>query len=601
MTFHYPHVLWLLALVVPLLTVFLIWAWMVKRRLVLQFVRSRLLAHLTVGVSEKRQKFRMALLVAATACVLLALARPQWGFDYEEIRQKGLDIVLAIDTSRSMLAEDVPPNRLTRAKLAAMDINKLAATDRLGLVAFAGSAFLQCPLSFDSSAFQQSVQTLDTAIIPQGGTALSEAIVVAQTAFKEKNDNHKVLILLTDGEDHDGEALEAARKAAQNGMRIFTVGLGTRNGELLRINDGQGRTEYLKDEQGQVVKSRLNEKLLQDIAQATQGFYMHLSGPNTMEVLYERGLAPLPKSNLASKRMKRFHERFQWLLGLAILILAVEFVLPEQRRVRRADTEMKLATEMPKVVALLLFALPVLASGSDVSKAWKAYQKGNYTAAQLAYEKALTDNPKDARLHFNAGVAAFRSQDFETAEKHLESALVSPDLNLQQSGYYNLGNTQYRIGERTEAAEPKQQSWEQAIQSYETALRLNPQDAQAKQNLEFVRRRLEELKQQQQQQQESPDKDKKKSRKISKRRRIRAKKTPPRTSLRIRKTRPKTASLILPRSPRKANSRNRKSRKKRAATNLRTKAKRAIASPAKRRGAKKQMRKQAKKPLRCSR
>src|SRR5262249_55469188 len=156
---------WLLAVTVPLLTWFLWWAWHKKQSLIGQFVQSRLLAQLTIGISPARQKIRLILMVVAVTCALLSLARPQWGFDWEEAKQRGLDIVVAIDTSRSMLAEDVRPNRLTRAKLAALDLMKLAKHDRLALVPFAGAAFLQCPLTLDEDAFRQSVDALEVGII----------------------------------------------------------------------------------------------------------------------------------------------------------------------------------------------------------------------------------------------------------------------------------------------------------------------------------------------------------------------------------------------------------------------------------------------------
>ena len=335
MRFEHPHLLWLLLVAVPGATAFLWWAWRTKRRLIAQFVQSRLLANLTVGVSTTRQKVRMGLLVAAVALLLVVLARPQWGFDWEEAKQRGLDVVVAIDTSKSMLAEDVAPNRLTRAKLAALDLKKLAKTDRVGLVAFAGTAFLQCPLSFDDEAFRQSVNALDVNIIPQGGTALAEAIQTAQAAFKEKSENYKVLVLFTDGEDHDGHAVEAAKEAAKEGMRIFTIGVGTANGELLRMTDARGRSDFLKDDQGNAVKSHLNEGLMRDIAQAASGFYMLLSGANAMDVLYERGLAPLPKTALSGQRVKRYHERYQWFLGLTLGLLVGEMFLPERKPARR--------------------------------------------------------------------------------------------------------------------------------------------------------------------------------------------------------------------------------------------------------------------------
>ena len=349
--FEYPYLLWLLLPVIPGLIAFFWWAWRTRQRLIGQFVQSRLLANLTVGVSTTRQKIRIGLLVASVALLIVVLARPQWGFDWEEARQRGLDVVVAIDTSKSMLAEDVPPNRLARAKLAALDLKRLAKTDRVGLIAFAGTAFLQCPLSFEDEAFRQSVEALDVNIIPQGGTAVAEAIQTAQAAFKEKNENHKVLVLFTDGEDHDGHAVEAARSAAKEGMRIFTVGVGTKNGELLRTTDARGRSDFVKDEQGNVVKSHLDEALLSEIAQAASGFYMHLSGADAMDVLYERGLAPLPKSETSARRVKRYHERYQWVLGVVTLLLVSELFLPERRPARRTGPRKASVSEPPQVAA----------------------------------------------------------------------------------------------------------------------------------------------------------------------------------------------------------------------------------------------------------
>jgi Ca-activated chloride channel family protein len=337
MRFEHPQLLWLLLPALPGLAAFFWWAWRKKRHLISQFVQSRLLAHLTVGVSARRQKLRMSLMVAAVALLILVLARPQWGFEWEEARQRGLDIVIAIDTSRSMLAGDLPPNRLERAKLASLDLLKLARTDRLGLVAFAGAAFLQCPLTIDNTAFRQSLNGLTTSIIPQGGTALAEAIRAAQGAFADQDENYKVLILFTDGEDHDGHALEAARQAAKEGLRIYTIGVGTPNGELITLPNANGGTDFLKDDQGQVVKSRLDDKLLQEIAEAGGGFYQALSGANTMDILYERGLAPLPKSEFSARQVKRYHEHFQAFLGVALVLLLAEMFIPEQKRVPRAS------------------------------------------------------------------------------------------------------------------------------------------------------------------------------------------------------------------------------------------------------------------------
>ena len=300
MQFEHPHLLWFALALVPALIAFFWWTARVKRRLVGQFIAARLIDALTVGVSARRQKTRVILLVAAVVLIVLALARPQMGFSWEETRSRGLDIVVAIDTSKSMLADDVQPNRLSRAKLAAVDLLRLAQSDRLGLVAFAGGAFLQCPLSLDEEAFRQSVEFLDVNVIPQGGTALAEAIQTARAAFKEENENHKVLVLFTDGEDNDDAdaAVAAAREGKKAGLRIFTIGVGTPSGEILSTKDPYGNRVFIKDAAGNAVKSRLNESLLQQLAKETDGFYLPLTGARSMEVLYERGLAPLPKSEI---------------------------------------------------------------------------------------------------------------------------------------------------------------------------------------------------------------------------------------------------------------------------------------------------------------
>ncbi|MBI4660486.1 MAG: VWA domain-containing protein [Verrucomicrobia bacterium] len=527
--FGNPRMLWLLLAAVPLLSAFLWWAWRKRQALIAQFVQSRLLAHLTVGLSKTIQKTRLFLLVAAVGLLILTLARPRWGFAWEEAKQQGLDIVVAIDTSRSMLAEDISPSRLARAKLAALDLLRLAKYDRLGLIAFAGTAFLQCPLTLDEEAFRQSVEALQVGIIPQGGTALTEAIETAVKAFTAEGDNHKALILLTDGEDHEAGAMEATQKAVEQGLRIFTVGVGTPNGELLRSRDETGALAYIKDDQGNVVKSRLNEPLLTQIATAANGFYLPMSGANTMQVLYDKGLAPLPKSDLTSKLVKRYHERYQWFLGLAIALLLLEMFLPERKRVSRSELALSPATEnerrnaappLPagegrgegerrnlhpgvawagRLTALLLLLLCPALEAASPAKALRKYEARQYKEAEQEYQKLLDRNPEDTRLHYNAGAAAYQAAEYEEATKHFSASLASPDLKVQERAYYNLGNAFYRLGESQPDPTKKQQAWELSTKQYEGAIKLDPNDLDAKYNLEFVKKKLEELKQQQNQ------------------------------------------------------------------------------------------------------
>ena len=511
MTFAAPQLLWLLLILLPPLIGFLWWAWRKRQQLITQFISARLLGHLKVGVSPSRQKARLVMIVTAVMFLIFALARPQWGVTREEARQRGLDVVVAIDTSNSMLAEDVSPNRLARAKLAALDLMRRAKTDRLGLVAFAGAAFLQCPLTLDDAAFSQSVNSLDTKTISQGGTALAEAINEAQKAFKNESDNHRVLVLFTDGEDHDSEALEAAKKAAKEGMIIFTIGIGTPEGELLRIRDDRGRMDYIRDEQGQPVKSRLDEDLLQQIAHATRGFYLPLRGTKTMDTLYDQGIAPLPKSENSVKMFQRYHERFQWPLGIALALLILEMFLPDRspKRAKGLPAIPVTAGSLAEtVVTLLILALPLGAWGSPAS-ALREYNEGKYQDSLKDYNKLLERKQDDPRLHFNAGTAAYQSQQLEAASKEFNETLASPDLQLQQRAYYNLGNTQYRLGQQITDPAKKQEAWDNALKEYESALKLNQQDVDARFNQEFVKKQLEELKKQQQQSKDKSDKNQK--------------------------------------------------------------------------------------------
>jgi Ca-activated chloride channel family protein len=502
MRFANPQILALLLMVPPALIVFFWWAFNKRQRLMAQFIEARLLPGLVSGHSIVRQKFRLGCLVLGVACIIVALARPQWGFTWEEVKVRGVDIVVAIDTSKSMLAQDIAPSRLARAKLAALELVQLAKSDRLGLVAFAGSAFLQCPLTIDDVAFRQSLEALDVNIIPQGGTAIAEAIETAQAAFKE-GDNHRVLVLMTDGEDQDSGALEAAKKAAVAGLRIYTVGIGTAEGELLRIKDAQGHPDYVRDEQGNVVKSHLNEQLLQEIAGATDGgFYLPLRGAKTIDALYEQGLAKLPKSEHQQKLVKRYQERYHWPLALAIGLLVVEILVPERKRQARLASGSTTVSKGALQAASVILLLPLMATSAvaSPSSALREYKAGRYDQALKEYEHLLQRNTDDPRLHFNAGTAAYRNRQFDEAAKQFNLAVSSPDLKLQQLSYYNRGNAQYWLGEKNPDPAKRTEAWEKSIKDYELAMKLNPQDDDAKFNHEFVKKRLEELKQQQQQQ-----------------------------------------------------------------------------------------------------
>ncbi len=494
MRFEHANLLWLLLVVPPALAAFYWWAGRQRHRLLTQFIETRLLPTLTVGISARRRKIRTTLLIVAAAFLIIAMAGPEYGYDLQEVQQKGLDIVVVIDTSKSMLTRDIAPDRLERAKLAALELMQDAKSDRLGLVAFAGQAFLECPLTVDDSAFEQSVQALNVNTISEGGTAIGSAIQTAESAFKE-GDAHKIVVLLTDGEDNVDEsgALAAAQDAAKDGVTIFTVGVGTAAGDLIVVTDANGNTDYVRDAQGNVVKSHLNEPLLRQIAGATKGFYLPLRA-DTMDVLYDRGLAPLPKTEGQGKLIRQYHQQFYWPLAVAILLLVVEMLLPERKTAKTAAPGTGQKAQSTVATALILsIILPMTSRGSPAS-ALREYQSGNFTNALEEYSQLAEGKTNDFRLVFNAGDAAYRATNFDLAQQLFERAALSPDLKLQQQADYNLGNAQFESAKDAKDLDGLQAGLETAEKSYSRAVDLNTNDADAVFNYQFTKTAIEQIK-----------------------------------------------------------------------------------------------------------
>jgi Ca-activated chloride channel family protein len=333
-TWRDPSILWV-SLLVPVVAGFLLLALRRRRRDISRFADTALLPSLIPEHDARRVRTRAVLIVVATALLVLALAGPRWGFQWEEVRRQGVDIVIALDTSRSMLAEDVKPNRLERAKLAVLDLVKQLKGDRIGLVVFAGTAFLQCPLTLDYDAFAESLQAVNVGIIPKGGTAIAEAITASVAALESRQGKHEAIVLITDGEDHEGKIEEAARQAADRGVKIYAVGIGTPDGELIPVTvDGQ--QTFLKDRRGQVVKSRLDTATLEKIVTTTGGAYVRASGPQLgLDEVFSTYISKLDKHELQSTLERRFEDRYQLPLAFAVILLVLELFVGNRRRLRR--------------------------------------------------------------------------------------------------------------------------------------------------------------------------------------------------------------------------------------------------------------------------
>ena len=334
MSFGTPAWFWGL-LLVPFCAVLFVRA---ERRAALrlhEFVSPRLFSRLAGTVNRFARGLKYALLLAALSFALMALAQPRWGYTYEEMKRKGLDLIFAIDTSRSMLSNDVQPNRLERVKLATQDLVNDLQGDRVGLIAFAGRAFLQAPLTIDYDAAVEAINDLDTNTIPEGGTNISDAIDLAVKTYGKSAIGNRALVIFTDGEELSGDAAKAAKEAADNGVRLFTIGVGTPEGSLIPISGEDGGTAFVKDPKGQVVKSKLDEKRLREMAEATGGFYLHLeNGPRTMKQLIEQGLSKMQAGEIDARLSRRPIERYEWPLGAAILALAASQLINDRKTAR---------------------------------------------------------------------------------------------------------------------------------------------------------------------------------------------------------------------------------------------------------------------------
>lgn len=478
------------------------------------FVASPLVAALTASVSPFKRLLKAVLLTSAVGLLFLAMARPHLFYNWSEETRNGLDVLVAVDCSKSMLTEDVKPNRLGRAQLAIEDFADRLPDNRLGLIAFAGDAFLQCPLTLDHDAFESAVRELDADTIPRPGTNIASAIELAVDALRSQPNNRKFMILVTDGEDLEGQGITAARVAAQNGLKIFTIGVGTAEGDRIPERDYTGAIQYHHDQNGQEVVSRLDEDTLRQIAGITGGAYAPLGqrGEGLADI-YDRYIASLPKQTNEGHREKIPIERFEWPLAAAILLLMWEFLVrdralppsstslppvPGKASVRRKSR--KAVATVPLILLTLsssMLVAPSRAAESDAAE--RAYKSGQYDDAAQKYQAAVDKDPSRADLEFDSGDAAYRAGDFLEAEEAFRKALDTPDLNLQEQSYYNLGNAQYEHGQEMLKADSNKTIalWEKALHSYDSALKLKV-TADAKHNYEFVKKKLDELKQQQQ-------------------------------------------------------------------------------------------------------
>lgn len=474
--------------VVPLMAL-AFWYGLRKRRRVLdKFAHARRLPSLVPALMPGRRSLQAAFILAAVVLLVLAVAGPQYGFQWQQIEREGVDIVIALDCSRSMLSQDIAPTRLDRAKREILDMLTMLEGDRVALVAFSGTAFLQCPLTLDYQAFDLFLNVLNPDYLPVGGTDLSAALNTAVSAFDPQSAADKAVILITDGENtgrHD--PMDAAQSAQKAGVKLYCIGVGAQEG--VPVPAAQGGFE--KDRKGQIVLSRLDETTLSRMALATGGTYVRsVAGDMDLEVVYhDRIRADLQTATVESSRKQVWADRFQWPLSLAVVALFVGLWLPLRAK--------KVAMV---VLSTALFMTQGQAQAGSLQAGYEAYEKGRYEEALKQFVQGQLDDPDNPKLLYNLGNAYYQNGDYAAARDHYLQALTrlpsdeenNPDLSaLKGKLHYNLGNTAYRL-----------QKLQDAVRDYETALNYQPEDDQARENLAFVKRQMQ---QQQKQQQGGPN------------------------------------------------------------------------------------------------
>ena len=329
--FRFEHSIHLYALAaIPVLLVFFVLMWYARQKAIEKFGESGLMQQLMPEVSRYKHTIKFVLLMLTFAVLIIGWANPQWGSRKEKVKRKSADVFIALDVSYSMLAQDIRPSRLERAKQFAQKLIQQLKGERIGTIIFAGNAYLQMPLTTDYSAAELFLKSANPEMVPTQGTAIGEAIDMAEQSFAEDNKHHKAMFIITDGEDHDEATLRRVEEARNNGLLVFAVGVGTNEGGFIPFQVN-GRWDYKRDKTGNPVKSKLNETTLTEIAKAADGSYFNLSeGDKIIGALQER-IDKVEKRELEQRSFSEYESYFQYFLALGIFLLVIEFLIPYRK------------------------------------------------------------------------------------------------------------------------------------------------------------------------------------------------------------------------------------------------------------------------------
>ncbi len=474
--------LWLL--LVPLWIALYVWIEKRRARRVAAAGEPKLIEALILANPDRTRTLRLAQAVLITLAIVfsaIALSRPQLGMRTEMRKGRGIDLVVAIDLSKSMLARDVVPSRLDRARVEITDLAARLKGDRMGLVGFTSVALPLCPLTVDHSAFLLQMKSASPEDLPRGGTAISEAIEAGQRmlAASKKTDAERALLIITDGEENEGDPLAAAKAAKEAGIAVHVVGVGSRTGEPIPVIGADGSIQgYMKDRAGQTVVSRLNEKLLRDVAEAGGGLVTLPSESGGLDLAPIRAhLSTLKKAELEERTVRVYEERYQFALVPALLCLLLATLLrPSRPKVQVVVRG--LAAVLFAIFASNASAQALQREDQDAKAGNEALSAGKHKEAFESYTKAMTRLGEDPRLLFDRGLSSLEGGELDKATSDLRAAMESSnDPALRARAAYALGNTYRQL-----------KKYDEAIKSYRRSLLEDPATSGARRNLEITKR-----------------------------------------------------------------------------------------------------------------
>ncbi len=320
-----------LFLLLPIVLVVFLWLSVWKKKKQHEFASNKLLYRLTPEKSKFKPVLKLVFWLLTLASITIALVNPKFGTKLETVKREGVDIVFAVDVSKSMLAEDIAPNRIEKSKQLVTQIVNNLASDRVGIIAYAGQAYPQLPITTDYAAAKMFLQNMNTDMLSSQGTAIADAIEMATTYYNDEEQTNRILVIISDGEDHSDNAVAAASLAATKGIKIFTIGVGKTSGGPIPIKRNGIVESYKKDKDGETVVTKLNETVLNEIATNANGFYVN--GTNTQQVVDEvkERLLEMDKKEFETKQYTEFNHQFQWFLGLALLFLCIDILVSEKK------------------------------------------------------------------------------------------------------------------------------------------------------------------------------------------------------------------------------------------------------------------------------